>query len=213
MSPAEAQKSIAIAFHRVTPILRVNDLDASLTYYVGVLGFKMDWRDDDGNSFASLSRGHCQLFLSVGDQGNPGSWMWIGVSDVDALHEELLGKGARYAIRLPTIPGARANSISKTRTAMCFVWAPKTSPASRLATGSICAVFAGGLDRRAAGLESSRLRPPVTTACYGLSPRFTGLLPLTQSFHPPKRAFEFLTPRLLSRSTARALVASSCQAQ
>jgi hypothetical protein len=26
-----------------------------------VLGFKMNWRDDDGNSFASVSRGDCHL--------------------------------------------------------------------------------------------------------------------------------------------------------
>ena len=89
MSQLETTNSVQVVFHRVTPVLRVNDLEASLNYYVGVLGFKMNWRDDDGNSFASVSRGDCHLFLSVGDQGNPGSWMWIGVSDVDALHEEL----------------------------------------------------------------------------------------------------------------------------
>ena len=70
MSPTETIKSVPVAFHGVTPVLRVNDLEASLNYYVGVLGFKMDWRDDDGNSFASVSRGDCHLFLSVGDQGN-----------------------------------------------------------------------------------------------------------------------------------------------
>jgi uncharacterized glyoxalase superfamily protein PhnB len=75
--------------------LRVNNLETSLDYYVRVLGFKLNWRDDDGSSFASVSRGACHLFLTVGDQGNPGSWMWIGVSDVDALHEEFLAKGAK----------------------------------------------------------------------------------------------------------------------
>jgi catechol 2,3-dioxygenase-like lactoylglutathione lyase family enzyme len=70
MSPLETTKSVPVAFHGVTPVLRVNDLEASLNYYVGVLGFKMNWRDDDGNSFASVSRGDCHLFLSVGDQGN-----------------------------------------------------------------------------------------------------------------------------------------------
>jgi uncharacterized glyoxalase superfamily protein PhnB len=104
MSPSEAPTSTPIAFHGVTPVLRVNDLDASLEYYVQVLGFKKDWRDDDGNSFASVSRGHCHLFLSVGDQGNAGSWMWIGVSDVDALHEELLGKGAKVRHRPTNYP-------------------------------------------------------------------------------------------------------------
>ena len=90
-----ALKQGSVSFHGVTPVLRVSDLDASLAYYTRSLGFGVDWRDDDGNSFASVSRGRCHLFLSVGDQGNPGSWMWIGVSDVDALHDELLAKGAR----------------------------------------------------------------------------------------------------------------------
>ena len=84
-----------VAFNRVTPVLRVTDLAASIDSYVRVLGFTMDWRDDDGNSFASVSRGDCHLFLASGDQGHPGSWVWIGVSDVDALHEELLAKGAK----------------------------------------------------------------------------------------------------------------------
>ena len=95
MSPVEAPKHATIAFKRVTPVLRVNDLAASLEYYVRVLGFQLDWRDEQGNSFASVTRNDCHLFLAVGDQGHSGSWVWIGVSDVDALHEELIAKGAR----------------------------------------------------------------------------------------------------------------------
>lgn len=34
------------------------------------------------------------IYLSEGDQGQPGTWVWIGVSDVEALHEELKAKGA-----------------------------------------------------------------------------------------------------------------------
>jgi catechol 2,3-dioxygenase-like lactoylglutathione lyase family enzyme len=105
MSPTAGPNSAPVAFHGVTPILRVNDLEASLNYYVGVLGFKINWRGDDGNSFASVSRGDCHLFLSVGDQGNAGSWMWIGVSDVDALHEELLAKGAYCRTEVPSHRG------------------------------------------------------------------------------------------------------------
>jgi len=80
---------------KVTPILRVADLDASVDYYTRVLGFTLNWRDDDGNSFASVTRGHCNLFLSVGDQGHPGSWVWIAASDADALCEELIANGAK----------------------------------------------------------------------------------------------------------------------
>lgn len=82
------------AFQGITPILRVSDLDVSLRYYVDILGFVLDWKDDDGNTFASVSRDRCHIFLAEGDQGNAGSWMWIGVTDVDVLHAELLGKGA-----------------------------------------------------------------------------------------------------------------------
>ena len=81
-----------ISFKRVTPILRVEDLDASLAFYVDKLGFRLNWRDEDGNSFASITRDRCDFFLSVGDQGHPGSWMWIGVGDVDELHDELRAK-------------------------------------------------------------------------------------------------------------------------
>jgi len=153
MSPLETTKSVPVAFHGVTPVLHVNDLEASLNYYVGVLGFKMNWTDDDGNSFASVSRGNCHLFLSVGDQGNPGSWMWIGVNDVDALHEELLAKGTSVRHPPTNYPWARAKCTSKTRTATFFVWARTISPASRLETGSICAAFNGAARRRAAGCE------------------------------------------------------------
>ena len=55
MSPVEGESPVPIAFHNVTPILRVTDL-ASLDYYVAVLGFKLDWRDDNGDAFASVSR-------------------------------------------------------------------------------------------------------------------------------------------------------------
>jgi len=99
MSPDQAPLPSSVAFHRVTPILRVREMAASLDYCVRVLGFQLDWQDDDGNSFASVSRGECHLFLTVGDQGHPGAWIWVGVGDSDALHEELHARGAR--IRLP----------------------------------------------------------------------------------------------------------------
>jgi uncharacterized glyoxalase superfamily protein PhnB len=41
---------------------------------------------------ASLVR--AGIYLSEGDQGQPGTWAWIGVGDVEALHEEYKAKGA-----------------------------------------------------------------------------------------------------------------------
>ena len=33
--------------------------------------------------------------LSEGDQGHPGTWLWISTSDVDALYAEFQTRGAR----------------------------------------------------------------------------------------------------------------------
>ena len=83
---------ITATFHSATPILRVANLGASLDYYGRVLGFTVDWRDDMG--MASVSRERCCLRLCQGDQGHAGAWVWIGVGDADALHDELKTRGA-----------------------------------------------------------------------------------------------------------------------
>jgi len=85
-----------IEFGGVTPILRVNDVAASVAYYVQKLGFKVNWGyPEEGKSFfASVERGRCCLFLCAGDQGHPGSWVWIDGKDVEALHREFVATGA-----------------------------------------------------------------------------------------------------------------------
>ena len=75
----------------VTPILRVASLDASLAYYVDALGFAIQWRD---RGFACVRRGEAAIMLSEGDQGHPGTWVYVGVSDADAFHEEVRVRGA-----------------------------------------------------------------------------------------------------------------------
>lgn len=82
----------SLTFGGVTPILRVQSLAAAVDYYVNVLGFKIDFHEP--GIIASVSRDRCCIFLIEGDQGNPGSWVWIGVSDVDALYEVYQSKGA-----------------------------------------------------------------------------------------------------------------------
>jgi len=78
--------------HSAVPILRVRDLSSAVDYYVNKLGFKLDWQQP--GLFASITRDRCALMLSEGDQGNPGSWVWVGVGDAAALFEEMRGKGA-----------------------------------------------------------------------------------------------------------------------
>ncbi|HUJ32240.1 MAG TPA: VOC family protein [Candidatus Acidoferrum sp.] len=82
----------AQVFGGVNPIFRVRDLQASIDYYVNALGFKADW---GGADFASVSRDRCHIFLCVGDQGHFGTWVWIGVEDVEVLLDEIRAKGAK----------------------------------------------------------------------------------------------------------------------
>ena len=77
-------------FGGATPILRVADFAASLAFYVDALGFGVDWKEDMG--YAGLRRGRATLMLCADDQGQPGTWCYIGVDDVDALFDELQGK-------------------------------------------------------------------------------------------------------------------------
>jgi len=95
MSQAQTAPALEPVFEGSQPILRVSDLEASVRYYVDVLGFRIGFHE----AIASVSRGGCALFLVEGDQGNPGSWVWVGVSDVDLVHAEYLRSGAR--IRQP----------------------------------------------------------------------------------------------------------------
>jgi catechol 2,3-dioxygenase-like lactoylglutathione lyase family enzyme len=75
----------------VTPILRVEDLEASRRYYIEMLGFLLDW---DADGMISVSRDGNSIMLCEGEQGVPGVWLWIGVDDADAFFAEFSAKGA-----------------------------------------------------------------------------------------------------------------------
>jgi len=96
MSPKTIATTSRIELGDVTPVLRVSNASASVDYYTRVLGFKINFQFPDQEPFfASVSRGRCCLFLSEGDQGNPGSWVWIDGKNVEALHEEFRAAGAK----------------------------------------------------------------------------------------------------------------------
>ena len=83
------------AFECTIPILRVENLGASLNYYVDVLGFAKEW---EAPPMVGLSRDGKPIYLCEGDQGQPATWVWIGVSDVDVLREEYRTSGARVTM-------------------------------------------------------------------------------------------------------------------
>jgi hypothetical protein len=71
----------------IIPILRVASLPASLGYYVTVLGFTVDWGDQPDSEMASVSRDGHAIMLCQGGQGHPGTWVWIGVEDIEPLFD------------------------------------------------------------------------------------------------------------------------------
>ena len=79
-------------FEHANPILNVSDMARSLRYYVDVLGFaNAEWGGED---FTLITRDGAGIYLSEGDQGRSGTWVWVGVEDVAALFEEYLASGA-----------------------------------------------------------------------------------------------------------------------
>ena len=90
-----------MSFGKTTPILRIFDEARAREFYVGFLGFKVDWehRFEAGLPlYMQISRDGCVLHLSEhhGD-GSPGAAMRIETSALDAFHGELATKQYKYA--------------------------------------------------------------------------------------------------------------------
>jgi uncharacterized glyoxalase superfamily protein PhnB len=92
------------------PILFVDSVARSLSYYVDILGFHLGlaWSEQEqafvskgdlsAPTFAIIGRGPVQLMLSQRSQGAPGMWLHFDIhtaDQVDVLYREWSGKGAR----------------------------------------------------------------------------------------------------------------------
>lgn len=84
----------------ITPILRMFDEARAREFYVGFLGFQVDWehRFEPGLPlYLQVSRGGCVLHLTE-HHGDccPGAAMRIQCDDIDGFHAELAGKQYGY---------------------------------------------------------------------------------------------------------------------
>jgi catechol 2,3-dioxygenase-like lactoylglutathione lyase family enzyme len=85
-----------VHFERSTPILRVENMDRALRFYVDILGFRnADWAFPD---FTCVARDGAEIYLCVGNQGAGKAWVWLGVEDSEKLYEDL--KGHDVTIRM-----------------------------------------------------------------------------------------------------------------
>lgn len=87
------------------PILRMFDVEKARAFYLGYLGFKVDFEhtfEPGAPLYMGISRAGCQLNLSEhhGD-ACPGSAVRIPVGDIDSLLSELIAKD--YAYYRPSI--------------------------------------------------------------------------------------------------------------
>lgn len=70
----------------IIPVLPVNQLSTSITFYTDTLGFEVAWR---GELVASVSRDGHQLMLSEMHGEKKPTYVWIGLDNADWF-EELL---------------------------------------------------------------------------------------------------------------------------
>ena len=82
------------------PILRIFDVDKAREFYVGFLGFTVDWEhrfDDKAPLYMQVSRGGLVLHLSEhhGD-ACPGSTVFVRMTGIDEYHREITSKGYGY---------------------------------------------------------------------------------------------------------------------
>ena len=82
------------------PILRIFDVTKAKDFYVGFLGFKIDWEhrfESSAPIYMQVSRGNCVLHLTE-HHGDccPGSTVFVRINSLDEFHQEITGKGYRY---------------------------------------------------------------------------------------------------------------------
>ena len=80
-------------FEKSIPILYSEDVAKSLTFYIDKLGFGEKWEWDNPPTFGGVCHGDVEIFFSEKGHGNPGTWVFIVVENVDEYYESIKLKG------------------------------------------------------------------------------------------------------------------------
>ena len=76
---------------QLIPTLGVPDIDEACAFYVGRLGFTLDWAWGEPPDHVSLTLGDVEIHLSTGAQAPPGQFsLYLIVDDVDAMYQRCL---------------------------------------------------------------------------------------------------------------------------
>ena len=89
-----------VEFRRTVPILRIFDVDKAKEFYLGFLGFSLDWEhrfEPETPVYMQISRGELVLHLSEhhGD-GTPGTTVFVDMVGLKEFHHEIASKGYKY---------------------------------------------------------------------------------------------------------------------
>ena len=103
-----------IKFEKTVPIFRIFDVAKAKEFYVGFLGFIIDWEhhfDDKSPAYLQVSRGDLTLHLSE-HHGDccPGSTVFVWMKGIEEFHREITSKG--YGFMRPGIEETFYNSRS-----------------------------------------------------------------------------------------------------
>jgi catechol 2,3-dioxygenase-like lactoylglutathione lyase family enzyme len=91
---------MAIEFRRTVPILRMFSVEKAKEFYLGFLGFSLDWEhrfEPDTPVYMQVSRNGVVLHLSErhGD-GTPGTAIFADMDGIDEFHREISTKRYKY---------------------------------------------------------------------------------------------------------------------
>ena len=90
--------SAGVSVQAAASVFPVRDVDKSLAYYRDALGFQVEFTYGQPASYAGIERGGALIHLQAAadTKRQPGqAAMYIFVTGVDALYEELRSRGAR----------------------------------------------------------------------------------------------------------------------
>jgi len=91
---------MAAQFLQTVPILRIFDEPKAREFYIGFMGFQIDWEhrfEENLPLYMQVSRAGLTLHLSehVGD-ACPGSTVFVRMKGIEELHAELIAKKYKY---------------------------------------------------------------------------------------------------------------------
>jgi hypothetical protein len=95
-----AEYTVSIELGPVIPVLRIFSVEKAHEFYLGFLGFKLDWEHRFGPDFPvhmQVSRGPFLIHLTEHYGGpSPGGHVFVEMRGIDELHRELTEKAYRY---------------------------------------------------------------------------------------------------------------------